>query len=110
MIMDNVKAIITLPVGTKYWWDRTPEQIDNLRSLDAAMGATLDSAGEPKIYNTTTWNTTTETLTCTVTKTRGVSWKSWFQKPTFLIEGITTIDGMPRVIKVRDPRRTGERA
>lgn len=108
--MDTTKVIITLPVGTKYWWDRTPEQVDNLRSLDAAMGATLDSAGEPKIYNVTTWNTAQEPLTCTVTKTRGVSWQSWLRKPTFLIEVITTINGMPRVIKVRDPRRTRERA
>lgn len=100
-----METIITIPAGTKYWWDRTDEQIENLRCLDAAMGATIDSAGEPKIYNRTTWNTALETLTCTVTKTRGVSWNSWANKPTFLIEALTTIDGKPRVIKFRDPRR-----
>lgn len=97
---------LTLPAGTKYWFDRTPEQIDNLRALDAAMGQTFDSAGEPKIYNVTTSRTTKEDIVVTVTKKRGVSWNSWFKKPSYLIEAITTIEGMPKIIKIRDPQRT----
>lgn len=96
---------LTIPAGTKFWYDRTDAQIDNIRALDAAMGATLDSAGEPKIYNVTTSGILREGVVCTVLKTRGVTWQSWMRKPTYLIEVLATIEGVPRIVKVRDPRR-----
>lgn len=100
-----MNIILKIPAGTKYWYDRTDEQINNLRALDAAMGETLDSAGEPKIYNRTTWSLLKEASVVSVIKTRGVTWTSWVKKPSYLIEVLATIDGVPRIIKVRDPRR-----
>ena len=98
---------IVIPAPVKYWYERTDEQIDNLRELDRRMGTTLDSAGEPKIYNRIASAQCDEPLICTVLKTRGVSWNAWtwHKKPTYLIEVIATINNVPRIIKVRDPRK-----
>lgn len=104
-IVNPAKDVIIVPSGSKYWYDRTDEELKRISDLDDACGSTLDSAGEPKIYNKTASKTTKIDLTCTVIKSRGVPWSTCFKKPTHLLEVLATIDGMPKVIKVRDPRK-----
>ena len=92
--MKDMKKIVTLPAGTKYHWNRSPEEVKDIYSRLPP----LDDAGEPTIVNSTGTSYLNEPTTVTITKTRKIDWYSWFRKPKFLVEGLTTINGNPKII------------
>lgn len=81
------------PPGGNHW-NRSPEEVKDIYSRLPP----LDDAGEPTIVNSTGTSHLNEPTTVTITKTRKIDWHSWFNKPKFLVEGLTTINGNPKII------------
>ena len=90
--------ILVLRKGTKYYWRRSVFELEMIRQRDVTSGNVYDSAGEPRIYCPITSDILEEDVVVTVTRKRGVNWDHWRNKPAYLTEGITTINGEAKVI------------
>lgn len=87
--------IIVLPARSKYYWHRT--ESDMQRLYDSTRGQ-LNSAGESYVYNGQGLGFLDEATVVTITRRRGIEWRGWGKRPTFLVEGLATINGLPRII------------
>jgi len=101
----KARETIVIPAGTTYYYTRTKEECEDIRQRDIATGNNYDSAGEPKIYSRITSSRIQENTFCTIIKNRNIEWDTWFNKPSHLLEVLATINGAPRIILVKDPRR-----
>ena len=86
---------IVLLAGNKFYWVRTDLEMERLYS--STMGR-FDDAGEPYVYSRQGTGFILDDTVVTITKRRGVQWHGWGRRPTFLVEGLATINGLPRII------------
>jgi hypothetical protein len=89
---------ILLPKGTRYWYRKKPEELEQERQKNEARGRFFDDAGEPVLYSAIGTNWFQESTLITVIKKRNVEWTHWSPKPKFLAEGLATINGLPKVV------------
>lgn len=95
------------PRGSYYFYVKTPAEIEARRQQDIAIGRTMTDDGETILYSKIGSGRFETDTAVTITKKRGVEWPEWTQKPTGLYEGLTTIDGSPRIIMfVGRPRKS----
>lgn len=92
------KDTIVRPAGTWFWYVKTEEEIEHLRAHDRESGRFLDDAGEPLLYSSIGTGMFKEAAVVTITRRRGVPWPHWTKRPRHLVEGLTTIDGAPRLV------------
>lgn len=86
---------IVLLAGNKFYWVRTDLEMERLYS--STMGQ-LDSAGEPYVYSRQGTGFLLEDTVVAITKRRNIRWHGWGRRPTFLVEGLATVGGSPRII------------
>jgi len=89
---------LTLASGTRYWYRRTKTELDALVQYDISIGNTMTSDGESRIYSPIGGAMLEVETVVTVTRRRGLEWNTWYRKPRHLVEGLATIDGVPRII------------
>lgn len=87
--------------GTRFWYVKSIEEIEKLKASDREAGHFLDSAGEPLLYSSIGTETFKDDTLVTITRRRGVPWPHWARKPTHLVEGLATVDGVPRLVLVK---------
>lgn len=87
-----------LAAGTHYWYRRTETEMQELIQHDIAIGNSITSDGESRIYSPIGGTRLKVDTVVTVTRRRGIEWNTWFRKPRHLAEGLATIDGAPRMI------------
>jgi len=98
-----VSNSVLLPAGTRYWFERTETELDVLVQYDISIGNTMTSDGESRIYSPVGGGRLDEDTVVTVTRRRGIEWNTWFRKPRNLIEGLITLNGVPRLIMFQKP-------
>lgn len=96
---------VILPATGTYWYHITQEQLEAIRRQDIEEGNTYDAGGEPRIYTALRSGYVKDHTLVTITRRRGVPWNSWRTKPRHLVEGLATIDGVPKVIIFQCPPR-----
>lgn len=93
-----VSETVVRPAGSKFYFIKSDEDLAAEREADIKVGATLDSAGEPKLYSKVASSSFPEDTLVTITRRRRVPWPHWRMKPTHLVEGLATIRGVPRLV------------
>lgn len=95
-----MKDFITtlLPAGTRYWYRRSDAELQEMMQHDIAIGNSMTSDGESRIYSPVGGTKLDVDTVVTVTRRRGIEWNTWYLKPKHLVEGLATIDGVPRMI------------
>ena len=87
-----------LTAGTHYWYRRSETEMQELIQHDIAIGNSITSDGESRIYSPVGGTRLDVDTVVTVTRRRGIEWNTWYRKPRHLVEGLATIDGVPRMI------------
>jgi hypothetical protein len=90
----NKGTMFDIRVGTKFWYNRTEDEIKDLRLIDIAAGNFLDSAGEPILYSSVGSGYIEQDCSAYVLRARGVQWNDWRNKPKGLIEVCVNLDGV----------------
>lgn len=86
--------MIVLPKGRKFYWKRSDEELQYIR----VNASPLDDAGEPRVFSYQGSGFLLEDTVVAITRRRGIEWHGWGRKPPYLVEGIATINGIPRII------------
>lgn len=89
--------------GTWFWYIRTQEELDQMAARDRESGDVLDAAGEPRLYAKVGSRMFKEATIVAVTRRRKVPWPHWTRKPKYLVEGLATVGGVPRLVLITDP-------
>lgn len=101
------KETVVRPSGSYYYYVKSAAEIDAHRREDIARGRTMTDDGETILYSKIGGGQFEEDTAVTITKKRGVEWPHWDRKPSGLYEGLTTIDGCPRLIMfIGRPRKS----
>lgn len=95
------RELVIQRAGTRFWYVKSEEEIERLKARDRQAGRFLDDAGEPLLYSSIGAETFKDDTLVTITRRRGVPWPHWTRKPTHLVEGLATIDGVPRLVMVK---------
>lgn len=95
--MSEHEAVV-LPRGAWLWYNRAPEEIEDERRRDIASGYTLTSGGEPRLYSSIGIAKLRHDSMAIITRRRGVPWNGLRTKPKHLVEGLVTVDGVPRLV------------
>jgi len=96
--MKSGDDVVLLPTGTHYWFRRTEDELQKLIQHDISIGNSITSDGESRIYSPVGGTRLKVDTVVTVTRRRGIEWTTWYRKPRHLLEGLATIDGVPRII------------
>ena len=89
---------VVLPWGTGLWYNKSPEEVEEERRRDIMTGNTLTSDGETRLYSTIGYFVLRQDALAIITRKRGVEWSGFRKKPTHLVEGLVTLDGVPRLV------------
>lgn len=92
------RDVVIIPPHWKYYYIRTNEELAAARERDIAAGRHMDSAGEPLLYSKIAAAQVSTATTVMITKKRGITWDTWLTRPRHLVEGLATINGVPRFI------------
>lgn len=104
--MSPHKKVIVCQANTRFWYLKSEEEIDRRRTEDQRVGRHLDDAGETILYSAIGSGSLREPTVVTITRRRNVPWPHWSKKPKHLVEGIATVDGVPRLVMISLPVQT----
>lgn len=89
---------VVLRARTHHYYNRTDEEVQEYYDLFAKNGQVLDDAGEPRVVSKVGAITLPQDTVAFVTRVRGIEWKGWGRRPVGLVEGIVTLNDMPRFV------------
>jgi hypothetical protein len=92
-----------LKPNTAFWRVKTQEELETERMSDVSIGRYLDDAGESILYSPMKRDDIKESTFAVVVRTKGIEWLGWNSRPKYLIEILTTIQGIPQYILVKRP-------
>lgn len=95
--MKEVETIV-LPWGTGIWYNKSLEEVEEERRRDIMSGNTLTSDGESRLYSPIGYRMLRHDSLVVITRKQGMEWNGFRKKPTHLVEGLATIDGVPQLI------------
>lgn len=107
--MSTVKRgqTIRLPADTRFWFERSVLDMQDLERAAREAGRFLDSAGEPIIHDRMGSSRTLDATDAKVVRCSGIRWTSWYRRPRGLVEVEFDLGSGPQVVLVVAPKNGG---